>query len=226
MMSKEANIRAILEYNFTGFKDEIIDTAVELICDLECESITSPSQHWAKQAENFGEIAMNEIDKARSCEDMRDATEEERKSTKDYIDSISKPTGLRFDDLYEEIDFVQPHKKIPCTITIGKPSEDCISRESVLMELGKYLCGVPFDEKGIDEVIKELPSVTPKTDVLNKIRDEIKEKIEQEEFARSVFRHEEKDAVKAEQCTGSIMAYNNVIKLIDKYIKESEGDKE
>ena len=54
-------------------------------------------------------------------------------------------------------------------------------------------------------------------DVLDKIRAEIKGKIEQEEFARSVFRHEEKDTAKAEQCTGSIMAYNNVIKLIDKY---------
>lgn len=53
--------------------------------------------------------------------------------------------------------------------------------------------------------------------VLDKLRAEIKEKIEQEEFARSVFRHEEKDTAKAEQCTGSIMAYNNVIKLIDKY---------
>lgn len=59
--------------------------------------------------------------------------------------------------------------------------------------------------------------------VLEKIRAEIKAKIEEEEFARSVFRHEEKDTYKAEQCTGSIMAYNNVIKLIDKYKDESEG---
>ena len=57
---------------------------------------------------------------------------------------------------------------------------------------------------------------------LEKIRVEIKEKIEQEEFARSVFRHEEKDTVKAEQCTGSIMAYKNVIMLFDKYKAESE----
>ena len=42
-----------------------------------------------------------------------------------------------------------------------EPCEDCISRRAVLMELDKYLCGVPFDEKGIDEVIKELPSVQP-----------------------------------------------------------------
>lgn len=59
-------------------------------------------------------------------------------------------------------------------------------------------------------------------DALEKIRAEIKAKIEEEEFARSVFRHEEKDTYKAEQCTGSIMAYNNVIKLIDKYKSESE----
>ena len=62
-----------------------------------------------------------------------------------------------------------------------------------------------------------------KEPVLDKVKAEIKEKIEQEEFARSVFRHEEKDAVKAEQCTGSIMAYNNVIKLIDKYKAEMES---
>lgn len=42
-----------------------------------------------------------------------------------------------------------------------EPRTDAISRHAVLMELGKYLCGVPFDEKGIDEVIKELPSVKP-----------------------------------------------------------------
>ena len=54
---------------------------------------------------------------------------------------------------------------------------------------------------------------------LDKIRAEIEQKIEQERFARSVFRGEEKDTVKAEQCTGSIFAYNNVIKLIDEYRK-------
>ena len=58
--------------------------------------------------------------------------------------------------------------------------------------------------------------------ILDKIRAEIKAKIEQEEFARSVYRHEEKNTAKAEQCTGSIMAYNHVIKLIGKYKAESE----
>jgi hypothetical protein len=58
--------------------------------------------------------------------------------------------------------------------------------------------------------------------ILDKIRAEIEQEIKQERLARSVFRDEEKDAVKAEQCTSSIFAYNNVIKLIDKYKAESE----
>ena len=72
---------------------------------------------------------------------------------------------------------------------------------------------------------KAIANGTPLEEELEKIRAEIKEKIEQEEFARSVFRHEEKDTVKAEQCTGSIMAYKNVIILFDKYKAESEEPK-
>lgn len=41
------------------------------------------------------------------------------------------------------------------------PCADAISRQAVLMEIDKYLCGVPFEEKGIDEVIKDLPPVKP-----------------------------------------------------------------
>lgn len=69
----------------------------------------------------------------------------------------------------------------------------------------------------IHEALTRAIHALEQEDVLEKIRAEIKAKIEEEEFARSVFRHEEKDTYKAEQCTGSIMAYNNVIKLIDKY---------
>ena len=72
-----------------------------------------------------------------------------------------------------------------------------------------------------DDIVAEIKKRMQEP-VLDKIRAEIMGKIEQEEFARSVFRHEEKDTFKAEQCTGSIMAYNNVIKLIDKYKAESE----
>jgi hypothetical protein len=62
----------------------------------------------------------------------------------------------------------------------------------------------------------------PKEPILDKIKAEIERKIEQEEFARSVFRHEEKDTAKAEQCTGSIMAYNNLIRIIDEQKKSEE----
>ena len=81
-----------------------------------------------------------------------------------------------------------------------------------------------YDTHDIHRAIISIRRGTP-LDVLDKISAEIEQKIEQERFARSVFRGEEKDAVKAEQCTGSIMAYNNVIKFIDKYKAESE-DKE
>ena len=78
---------------------------------------------------------------------------------------------------------------------------------------------------GLEWWERAIANGTPLEEELEKIRAEIKEKIEQEEFARSVFRHEEKDTVKAEQCTGSIMAYKNVIILFDKYKAESEEPK-
>lgn len=92
-------------------------------------------------------------------EDMRDATEEERKSTKDYIDSISKPTGLQFDDIYEELDFVQPHKKISVNL---HPCEDCISREDVLDLAKKGVLISNGSYESVCKAINELPPVTPK----------------------------------------------------------------
>lgn len=38
-MSYEENVRAILECNFAGFKDEIIDRAVKMIMELEPKQI-------------------------------------------------------------------------------------------------------------------------------------------------------------------------------------------
>lgn len=50
---------------------------------------------------------------------MRDATEEERKSTQDYINSISKPTGIQFDEVVEELNFVQEHPKIQTKLEVN-----------------------------------------------------------------------------------------------------------
>lgn len=62
------------------------------------------------------------------------------------------------------------------------------------------------------EAVKNSTSFSTRDNVIN----EIKQKIEQEEFARAVFMNEEKDENKANQCTGSIMAYKNVLKMLEK----------
>ena len=107
--------------------------------------------------------------KQQPCEDMRDATEEERKSTKDYIDSISKPTGLQFDDVYEELDFVQPHKKISVNLQL---CEDVISRESVIEWLkDKDIIKTKNQEENARRELGELPSIPPS---YNSIKTELK----------------------------------------------------
>lgn len=92
--------------------------------------------------------------------------------------------------------------------------EPCVTMRDLPEEGIKHFAG---------EMKKVRVQVVEQEPILDKIRSEIKEKIGQEEFARSVFYHEEKDTAKAEQCTGSIMAYKNVIKIIDKYKAESKG---
>lgn len=62
---------------------------------------------------------------------MRDATEEERKSTQDYINSISKPTGIHFDDfddVVEDLDFIQEHPKVGVELKVNNVAtwkKDC-----------------------------------------------------------------------------------------------------
>ena len=51
-------------------------------------------------------------------------------------------------------------------------------------------------------------------ETLDAITAEVKQLIEQESFARSVFLGEEKDSEKAEQCYWEIQAYNKVLKII------------
>ena len=79
--------------------------------------------------------------KAIDAQLMRDATEEERKSVKNYIESISKPTGVQF--------------------------EDCISREAVQDLISRWLSDYLLDEtrealETINYKVGDMPSVTPK----------------------------------------------------------------
>ena len=66
-----------------------------------------------------------EIDNTDSQFRMRDATEEERKSTYDYIENISKPTGIQFNEVIEELDFVQEHPKIRAKLKVNMEKEEC-----------------------------------------------------------------------------------------------------
>lgn len=134
------------------------------------------------------EGATSSDEEKQSCEDMRDATEEERKSTKDYIDSISKPTGLQFDDIYEELDFVQPHKKISVNLHL-QPYEDYISRQMAIDAIKnihpvdtEYHCTL-YDEVDVMYVLKELPSVTPISDALDKIINKIEQTRDKDKIA-------------------------------------------
>lgn len=72
---------------------------------------------------------------------MRDATEEERKSTSDYINSISKPTGVNFFEQQEAGDYV--------------------SREEVMKILHTMYAVDRLEElKIMQQKVRELPSVT------------------------------------------------------------------
>jgi len=91
-----------------------------------------------------------------------------------YIKEISKPTGIEFDEEQEQIDFVQPHKTIPCKIKVA--DGDLISKSKLVMYLNDWRFGVAPDETTnpnvrykrqvtvdvIDEfmkIVEELPSV-------------------------------------------------------------------
>jgi hypothetical protein len=79
-------------------------------------------------------------------------------------------------------------------------------------------CSCDECENAFDMAIKALEQEP----ILNKIRAEIKEKNEQEDFARSVFINEEKDYRKANQCTSNLQAYEKVLDMIDNLLKENK----
>ena len=82
---------------------------------------------------------------------------------------------------------------------------------------------IPYVGKNLKESLNMAVKVLKQESILDEIRLEIEIKIKRKEYARSVFCYEEKDAVKEEQCTGSIMAYNDMIKLIDEYKAKAEN---
>ena len=192
-----------MEFDITKMVEEIAMQAIENQEEFIFETINPYCGNVLQMKvnkEELKQILFNGIQKQQPYEDMRDATEEERKSTKDYIDSISKPTGLQFDDIYEELDFVQPHKK---TFVNLQPCEDCINRraaiDTVVFECGEWT-GLA---KEISKQLRQLPPVTPTLDA--SVLDEIIAKIEQTR---------DKDKI-------AEYPYNRCIRIIEEYKGEN-----
>ena len=119
-------------------------------------------------------------------EDMREVTPEESKSIEEYLSRTSKKTGVNIFDLlddksceecrnnhtsicgnckdfdeFEEIDFVQPHKKIPVTLDLTS-CEDAVSREAILKKQYRIDDSATLSARDVVNVedIEDAPSVT------------------------------------------------------------------
>ena len=131
-------------------QQDVHDTCIEdyPTC-TECEHYDS-EKHYCPR---FCQVIKDTLAEARPCEDT-----EVIKVSKGAVKARQGRFVIYDVDWLKE-NFYTTEEKI-----YGQPKQSCadaVSRVAVLMEVDKYLCGVPFDEKGIDEVIKELPSVTP-----------------------------------------------------------------
>ena len=87
---------------------------------------------------------------------MREVTPEESKSIEEYLSRTSKKTGVNIfdlEDVEDEIDFIQEHKKIPVKLDL-EPCEDAVSRQDVLDLVVGEISHETY------EGIYELPSVT------------------------------------------------------------------
>ena len=110
----------------------------ETITEMRDNGGTGTQQDVCKFLANYMETLEKQMQQP-----MRDATEEERKSVKDYVESISKPTGFNF---YE-----------------AQPCEDCISRAYIAPIIEE----LEYDQIDNDYVlsllsdIKNAPSVNP-----------------------------------------------------------------
>lgn len=122
------------------------------------------------------DVLMAQADGEKSFK-MRDATPEEREAVDKYIKSISKPTGVNVFDFYEDeeqeqIDFVQPKKKIPCTIKVQADGE-YIPKQAVLENIDQWY----EDKADIEDLIVKItymPSVAiPSADMFSDLKAEI-----------------------------------------------------
>lgn len=97
---------------------------------------------------------------------------------------------------------------------------ETLEKSSGLTEYDKYCLKLYTRLKVCRQTTDLLKELKQKRQAIEEIKSEVKRKLEQEEFAMSVFMGEEKDKRKEYMCDGSIKAYEYVLKIIDNYIKE------
>ena len=103
----------------------------------------------------------------------------------------------------EELDFVPEHKKIPCTLIIGKPCEDAISRRAVLDEIDRR-----FDlAKPFKQLIESMPSVTPQP-------------IDKSAMMYEIYMN---GVNMSGEYQGCWVRFKDIEKIVDEYMAESEG---
>lgn len=173
-ISRQATIDAIYKKHIGG-KDAIKNAPINDLyaCGLE-EAVDAVEDMPSVQLQpkTLSDADINTfID---SMKNMRKATKEESKSTVEYIDSISKPTGFLFDEAYEDIEFVETHKKLSANLQL---CNDCVSREAAKVSIQRKIDEVVSEDGSYDYDKKEyinglltariainrcnLPSVTP-----------------------------------------------------------------
>ena len=153
-------------------KQTVLDTISELnaISFYEAQEDSKECYYEIRQAIKDLSPVKPQEPKIEKVIKMRDATPEEQKSVNDYIKSISNPTGIEFDididkkvesygkllkhpvvkhimgmdETQEQLDFVQPHKKIPVTLTVQKEKtcDGCLFQQypriTVCQECSRY----------------------------------------------------------------------------------------
>ena len=96
-----------------------------------------------------------------SIDEMRECTPEENEAIDKYIKSISKSTGINIFDFYEDeeqeqIDFVQPKKKIPCTIKVQADGE-YINKQQIMSDYADWY-GYDYQNNWFYKHLKNMPS--------------------------------------------------------------------
>lgn len=156
-MITEQNRRCAINYlnelkaSTSGYAVEWLDIAIKTLEQQpnRCDSCIHSEE---QDGSNCYECVKGMADNFETQQtEMRDATEEERKSVRDYIRSISKPTGVQFETQPTDV--------------------DCISRTELLSRIDaerKHLLELKMD--GAEHIIvhharriiEDMPSVIPK----------------------------------------------------------------